>query len=347
MNTSDISLPFFESEAEVYPSEQIDSLNIKKLWNLGITGKGIRVGVLDTGIQSDHPFLRGKVLSKYNVSGGDLEDGIIGHGTHVSGIIAGNPIIHPQFGPVSGIAPDCNLVNIKILDDTGNGSIESIVLGVEKAVEAGCHVLNLSLGRDYDSGGTSPDCAAIDYATSKGLVCCVAAGNNGPTISPSSPAVAKTAIAVGALRTISENSYEVAEFSSRGPSSRGLYPDISAPGYGIVSSFKNDYKSLSGTSMATPHVTGTIALLLQYARQKSISLTFTDLKKVIENSALDIRPLGPDNNSGYGKINGYRSIELIQKQNLIARNPIFSIAREYGPYAIIGGGLLLLLLSRR
>ncbi len=344
---SDINLPFFSSPAEVYPSEQIDSLNIKKLWDMGITGEGIKVGVLDTGIQSDHPFLRGKVVAKYNVAEGDLEDGSIGHGTHVSGIIAGTPILHPTFGPLSGIAPGCSLVNVKILDDTGNGSIESIVMGVEKAIEAGCHVLNLSLGRDYDEGGTSPDCAAIDHATSKGLVCCVAAGNAGPITSPSSPAVAKTALAVGALRTISESEYEVAEFSSRGPSSRGLYPDIAAPGYGIVSSFKDGYASLSGTSMATPHVTGTVALLLQYARQRGINLNFNDLKRVVENSALDIKPIGPDNQSGYGKINGYQATRIMQSEQFLERIPIFSLAKRYGPLALLGGGLILLLASRR
>ena len=240
-------------------------------WQRGYTGKGVKVAVLDTGIDKTHPDLRDRVAAEANFS--DSTDAVDrdGHGTHVASTIAGSGAA--SEGKYRGVAPDATLLNAKVLDDGGFGSDSGIIAGMEWATAQGAKVLNLSLG-GWPSDGTDPLSQAVDALTRQtGALFVVAAGNcfSSDPGQISAPGAADLALTVGSL----ERDGAVSDFSCRGPRvlDGSLKPEISAPGSGIVAAraagteagdpVNEHYVSLSGTSMATPHVTGTAALLAQ------------------------------------------------------------------------------------
>ncbi|WCK53579.1 S8 family peptidase [Aneurinibacillus sp. Ricciae_BoGa-3] len=216
------------------------------------SGKGVRVGVLDTGIDSGHPALRGRVAGGYNVitDTGNFKDDN-GHGTHVSGIIAASA----SRAHVYGVAPQASLYGIKVLDSSGSGSISHIVKGIEWAVDHHIQVLNMSLGSNQYSRSLD---LATQFAAQKGIILVASAGNDGNNRGSGNtldyPARLPSVISVGAV----DQSKQRADFSSTG---RGL--DIMAPGVDIRSTWiGGGYKTLSGTSMSAAHVSGGAALLL-------------------------------------------------------------------------------------
>ena len=269
------TLPYVKS---VSPDKQVHTLDSSSnhqigadsvLANTGATGDGVRVGVLDTGIDYMHPDLGGGIGPGYKVAGGwdfanndsDPADDE-GHGTHVAGIIAAN-------GPsLRGVAPNATLYAIKVLNSEGMGLWSWIMSGLEWAVDPDDNratddhldVVNLSLGGTGDP--TDPVSQAIDNATAGGVLCVVAAGNEGSYQSIGSPGCASRALTVGAC----DRSDTLAYFSSRGPTNY-LYtikPDLVAPGVDITSTvLGGSYASGSGTSMATPHAAGAAALVKQ------------------------------------------------------------------------------------
>jgi subtilisin family serine protease len=237
----------------------------------GVTGAGVTVAVIDTGIDYTHPDLGGCLGAACRVAGGydfvNLDDDPrddYGHGTHVAGIIAAN-------GTLKGVAPGATLLAYKVLNEYGYGYNSDIIAALEKAVLDGAKVANLSLG---GSGSPSdPTSQALDNATAAGMLSVVAAGNSGYSYqSIQSPGVARTALTVGAT----DKSWQMASFSSRGYVLDGdqyvMKPEVVAPGVNIRSTVPttgplgdpSGYASLSGTSMATPHVAGSAALLLQW-----------------------------------------------------------------------------------
>jgi subtilisin family serine protease len=239
-----------------------------RVWSdLGTRGKGIVVAIIDTGIDYTHPALGGCLGPGCRVIGGHdfvnndddpMDDHF--HGTHVAGIIGGNSADYV------GVAPEVSFVGYKVLNSKGSGSESNVVAAIERAIDPNqdgdfsdrADVANLSLG----GLGNADDAAstAIDNAVAAGTVFAVAAGNSGAPHSIDSPGTARRAITVGA----SDNSDHMASFSSRGPSPKliSIKPDIVAPGVSIRSSMPGGlYGSLSGTSMATPHVAGVVALI--------------------------------------------------------------------------------------
>jgi subtilisin family serine protease len=240
-------------------------------WAKGLTGKGVAVAVLDTGIDTDHPDLAGAVTAARDFSGSmtGTRD-LFGHGTHVASIITGSGAA--SGGRFVGVAPDATLLNGKVLDDTGSGSESGIIAGMQwAAVDERARVVNMSLGGFFADDGTDPVDIALNQLTAQtGALFVVAAGNAGPDpISVSSPGAADSALTVGAV----DGQDTLAAFSSRGPR-RGdgaIKPDITAPGVGIVAAraagstlgqpVGEAYQRLSGTSMATPHVAGAAAIL--------------------------------------------------------------------------------------
>ncbi|MBN2805403.1 MAG: S8 family serine peptidase, partial [Prolixibacteraceae bacterium] len=231
----------------------------------GVTGKGVVIGIIDTGIDYNHPDLsNGKVIGGYDFVNEDddpMDDH--GHGTHCAGIAAAN-------GPgLTGVAPDAKLMAVKVLDEWGNGWDSDIIAGIEYAVDPdgnpatddGADIISMSLG-----GSGNPDdpmSAAVDNAFNKGVLSIVAAGNNGAFFSIGSPGCAKEALTVGASDNIGERAF----FSSAGPvmMSYALKPNVLAPGVDIYSSVPGgNYESWNGTSMATPHVAGAAALLKEF-----------------------------------------------------------------------------------
>jgi subtilisin family serine protease len=237
-------------------------------WAAGFTGTGVRVAVVDTGIDATHPDLAGKVDAESDFTGtGDASD-TVGHGTHVASTIAGTGAA--SGGRFTGVAPGAHLVDAKVCQDFGCDE-SAIIAGMEwSVVEQHATIVNMSLG-GLDTPGLDPvEQAVQDLSATFGTLFVIAAGNDGADRSIESPGSAAAALTVGAV-----DSHEaLAGFSSRGPAVEDsvLKPDITAPGVGITAARSKDsplstefgsYTTLSGTSMATPHVAGSAAILSQ------------------------------------------------------------------------------------
>ena len=237
-------------------------------WAGGWTGTGVTVAVLDTGVDLTHPDLAGRVADSRNFSEAPEADDLVGHGTHVASIIAGSGAA--SGGRYRGVAPDATLLSGKVCGDR-YCSDSAILAGMEwAAVEKHATVVNMSLS-GWDSPEIDPLEQAVQTLTEQtGTLFVVAAGNEGPDGAVGSPATADAALAVGAV----DRNDELADFSSRGPRAGdgAIKPDITAPGVGIVAARAahgvfgdpgEKYVTLSGASMATPHVAGAAALLAQ------------------------------------------------------------------------------------
>jgi subtilisin family serine protease len=264
--------------------------------SLGYTGDSVLVGEIDTGIDYNNPALGGGFGSQFRVIGGhdfandddDPRDDN-GHGTQVAGIIGAD-----GGKDLRGVAPKVKFLAVKVLDKYGMGYMSDIIAGIEYCVDPdrnpatddGVDVINMSLGTlPWGDFSTAMD-EAVDNATKAGILSVVAAGNDGvpsyyfPWSSPyrtiGSPGTAVSALTVGAC----DSTYSIADFSSRGPDriNFAIKPEVVAPGVDILSISNS---SLSGTSLAAPHVTGVAALLKQQHQDWSAE----QLKSVIVNSA--------------------------------------------------------------
>lgn len=266
------------------------------------------VAVIDSGVDTDHPALKGRLLPGYNVEtkGTDVEDAL-GHGTHVAGIIAGSA---PAEG-LEGVAQGVSILPIKIPNlSTANTKImPQIAEGIRYAVDNGAKVINISLGVSLDGivmkllhGWKVKQVEeAIRYAESKGVVVVVAAGNAGKD-KPNTvlyPGTSDLVISVANLddtKTPLETHYS----SSQGPA-----VDIAAPGTAIRSSVPDDtYANYTGTSMAAPYVAGVVALMLA----KNPDLTPKQVRERLYQTADDLGPVGRDDIYGHGKVDPYEAI---------------------------------------
>ncbi|HRU76275.1 MAG TPA: S8 family serine peptidase, partial [Methanothrix sp.] len=155
-------------------------INAERLWEKGIDGKGINVAVIDSGIDKNHPDLIGKVIAEKNFLANEVTaDDLLGHGTMIAGIIAGSGA--SSKGEYKGIAPGASLINVKVIDQNGDGRVSDIIAGIEWAIYNGADVLSLSLG-GINLGETNPPITmAADNAADQGVVVCVAAGNRNST----------------------------------------------------------------------------------------------------------------------------------------------------------------------
>lgn len=246
--------------------QSVPMIGAPTAWNAGFDGAGVRVAVLDSGIDKSHPDLVGQVVESTSlVPGVDVTDRN-GHGTHVASTIAGTG----QDGSHRGVAPRAGLVIGKVLDDEGMGQESWIIDGMEWAATR-ADVVNMSLGTT-GGDGTNPLSLAVNRLTEEtGALFVVSAGNKGSQPRAiGSPGDADAALTVAAV----DKDDHLAGFSSRGPRlGGGLKPDISAPGVSIEAALASGtdagnpvdgkYTRLSGTSMAAPHVAGAAALLAQ------------------------------------------------------------------------------------
>ena len=277
--------------------------------DLRVNGRGIRVAILDTGIDKNHPALVGKVVDEISTATEPITvPGL--HATHVAGTVASNDMIF------RGVAYQADLVNIKVLTAAGSGTPSWVIAGLEQAVRRNALVASLSLGwSEIFHGWICNDadcilCQAADNAVRLGVTVVVAGGNEGtggarPPFAIRHPGAARKVITVGAV----DKAKVLAPFSSTGPGSGRLSPassirlskpDVCAPGVNIVSSvLGGGFGALSGTSMATPHVSGLAALILQ----QNPNATPTMVKKLLEDTSepLDNLP----NQVGYGVVNAY------------------------------------------
>jgi major intracellular serine protease len=255
-------------------------------------GLGVRVAVLDTGIDANHPDLATAVETARDFTRSPR--GFVdsqGHGTHVAGTIAAR---QNDVGVV-GVAPQCRLLVAKVLGDDGSGTSHQVAAGVDWAVACGADILSMSLG----SPDASPNiAAAIDRAVAAGRFVICAAGNDGRDDAVNYPARWESTIAVGAV----DRQGSVARFSSRGPQ-----VDVCAPGADVLSTFPaGRYARLSGTSMATPFVTGVVALMLAKHRQHGGATpvrNVADLREHLRRTATDAGPTGRDPAYGFGLVN--------------------------------------------
>jgi subtilisin family serine protease len=238
-------------------------------WEQGFDGAGVTVAVLDTGIDPTHPDLTGRVTGEANFT---AEPSIVdghGHGTHVASIIAGSGAA--SGGRLRGVAPRADLLVGKVLPATGVGPMSQVIAGMEWAAAQGAKVVSMSLSAD-PTDGTDPASLAVNALSERyGTLFVIATGNSGTDGAVGAPASATAALSVGAV----DKSDLLAPYASRGPrrGDAAIKPELTAPGSDIVAAraagtsmgtpVDARYTTASGTSMATPHVAGAVALLAQ------------------------------------------------------------------------------------
>ncbi|MGD1217212.1 S8 family serine peptidase [Streptomyces krungchingensis] len=288
---------WLDRKVRVSLDHSVPQIGAPEVWKTGVTGKGVKVAVLDTGVDATHPDLAGRVGETHNFSTSDSTRDAVGHGTHVAATIAGSGA--GANGTRKGVAPDAELLIGKVLDDSGSGAYSNVLAGMEWAAHSGARVVNMSLGGPA-AEGDDPLVTAVDHLTDEtGTLFVVAAGNEGPGLGTvGSPGVAPSALTVGAV----DRNDDLAGFSSRGPvgEADSVKPELTAPGVDIVAARaagtrmgtpENDlYTSASGTSMATPHVAGAAALLAQSHpkwKPQDIKNALVGSSKVIAGQSVD------------------------------------------------------------
>jgi subtilisin family serine protease len=310
----------------------------QRQWNLAMieaeaahsttTGAGAVVAIIDSGVQTDHEDLRGRLVPGRDVvqNDGDPQDGN-GHGTHVLGISGANA--NNGVG-VASVAPGAGYMAIRVLDDEGGGSDEDVAKGIDHAVAAGANVINLSLGDILPLsaiGVPSKTEDALKRALDKGVIVIAASGNNGLPLCEQPPD--NRLICVGSVDKRRMRSM----FSSNG--------DLMAPGGSgvpirdedVLSTYKdNKYEEIPGTSQAAPHVAGVAALLV------SLGLRGEAVKQRLLQTATDAGPTGPDVEYGAGIVNARAAVTGLPRQGSSARGKA-STRRRQRARALLRRGL--------
>lgn len=248
-------------------SESTWGLKATKVMNSLLTGSGMKVAVLDTGMDLQHPDFAGRsIVSQSFVPGEDVQDGF-GHGTHCIGTACG---FKDQNGRRYGIAHKSTIYVGKVLSNAGSGAGTWILAGMEWAIANGCQVISMSLGNTNPN--PSPAYETVGRrALQNGCLIVAAAGNNGPTGTVGQPANSPSIMAVAAV----DNCLQVPTFSATSDLVRGTKVDIAAPGVKVYSSLpvdKGRYAAWNGTSMATPHVAGIAALYAESTGKRGAEL---------------------------------------------------------------------------
>jgi len=275
--------------------QSIAHIKADKAHKKGHKGRGIKVAVIDTGVDSDHPLIDGRVVSEKSFVEGEPADDEQGHGSWCA-------------SAVLAVAPEAEIVNAKALSKTGSGSALGLMQSMEWAAQQGCKVISCSWG------GSIPFEPLRDLviAMEKNYGCkfIFAAGNSGPgerTIN--FPGGYSEVVAVGAIAVVNPEPDAIARFSSRGPGPTGkIEPDISAPGgseeEGIEGAWKDGgMKVARGTSMATPQVAGAVALLMETCGSSEEAV------ELLYETARDVKTQGKDNDSGYGVVDIESALE--------------------------------------
>lgn len=280
--------------AEVLPWG-VDRIDADLVWST-TTADAVKVGIIDTGIELSHPDLKNNIKGGYNaINPSSSANDDNGHGTHVGGTVAA---VDNTVG-VIGVGPNIDLYAIKVLDRRGSGFLSDIIEGLDWAILKGLHVVNMSLGT---SANIQSFHEAVKRVNDAGIVQVAAAGNNSGAVNY--PAAYPEVIAVSAI----DSADKLASFSSRGPE-----VDLAAPGVGIYSTYRGQtYRTLSGTSMAAPHVAGVAALVLSVPAKCDTNgdgaCNPAEVQARLEGTAEDLGTVGKDNLYGSGLVDAYAAV---------------------------------------
>lgn len=282
---------------------RINDAEMDKVWGVrkiradlvqsgGNSGAGVKVAVLDTGIDYNHPDLNDNYAGGYdfvNRDGDPMDDH--GHGTHVAGTIGAED---NDLGVV-GVAPGVKLYACKVLSASGSGTTSSIIAALDWCVASGIKVTNHSYGAPINLGSTCQ--AAFDRAAAAGMIHCAAAGNSG-TAAGDTDSIEWPARYTSVIAVCATGSTDVrASWSSTGP-----LAELSAPGSGIYSTTRGGgYGNKSGTSMASPHAAGAVALCL--------AAGLANPRGALQSTAVDLGTSGRDNQYGYGRIDAATAVQ--------------------------------------
>jgi len=300
-------------------------------WKAGLTGKGVKVAVLDSGYDATHPDLKSRVIATKGFTGDDDKDvlDVIGHGTHTASTVAGTGAA--SDGKYRGVAPDADLMIGKVCGGR-NCETSAIIAGMEWAAASGARVVNMSIGGGPSDGTDILSETLNKLTASTGTLFVVSAGNFGAESTVSEPAAADAALAVASVTKSDGHS----SFSSQGPrfGDLAVKPDISAPGSRIVAAraantpldpfaINASYAELSGTSMAAPHVAGAAALLAQ---------AHPDWKAPQLKSALMGSSLGLRGQSIYTQGAGRVDVAAALKQHVLAMPSSLNLGLQAAPH---------------
>ncbi len=288
--------PFNYNETILY---NLDKINAPDAWGCPL-GQNVVVGVVDSGADLDHPDLEANIVAGTSFVSASPDDDR-GHGSHVSGILAGVA----NNGGIIGVAPEAKIMPVKVLNYQGASSSYIVAQGITWAADNGADIINASLGSKYNS---STVYNAVSYAYNRGILIVAAAGNCGDgnyylngcdyPDQPVYPAALSQVVAVASTNAAD------AHVSS---SNEGSYVELAAPGYNVYSTLIGSYGYGTGTSMASPHVAGLAALI--WSQQPGWS--HEQVRAHLRNTAVDLGTAGWDDQFGYGRINAQAAVAAL------------------------------------
>ncbi|MBF9132151.1 S8 family serine peptidase [Plantactinospora sp. S1510] len=322
---------WLDRRLSLHLDSSVPQVGAPRAWAAGYDGAGAKVAVLDSGIDTTHPDLMGKVIAAENFTSEPDARDMLGHGTHVASIVAGTGAA--SGGAYRGVAPGASLLNGKVCIAAASGNCQesAIIAAMQWAARQGADVVNLSLG-GADTLGVDPMEEAVNTLTAEhGTLFVISAGNRGAgEMTVDSPSTADAALSVGAVR---DDDY-LADFSARGPriGDTAIKPDLTAPGQSITAAASStgistppgeSYVQFDGTSMAAPHVAGAAAILAQ----RNPGWTGARLKSALMGSSQPHEPT-PIFEQGAGRLDIGRGYD----QTVFADPPSLSLGRQQYPH---------------
>jgi serine protease AprX len=314
-----------------YPEPNISLVSAPFLWNLGYTGQGVVIASMDSGVDVNHPDLssrwRGGSNSWFDPYGQHptTPTDLSGHGTWTMGAMVGSD----AGGTTVGVAPNAQWISVKIFNDSGSSTATAIHLGFQWLLDPDGNPNTADAPNVVNNSWTyaNPGCYLdfepdLQSLRAAGILPVFAAGNGGPYGATSySPSNNPSAFAVGAIN----NNSQIYAYSSRGPTtcggSSGPFPEIVAPGVNInTTDLYGGYYAVSGTSLAAPHVSGGLALLLSVYPNLSVA----DQESALINSAVDLGLTGPDDIYGYGRLNLMAAYQYLATASTVTPTPSFT-----------------------